>query len=163
MHKIVSALGLLFLVGCSTTGSFEKPSNDLVIRGDTGGVVSTYKTKALMAKESNHRVVIDGECSSSCLFYLSSYSSGRYCATERAKLGFHSIYFIDSVGNIIRTNPEELKEKSHKSTTEFLEVLHPELRNRYKSSGYPSVYSGASPTDLAIISGQEAINILGKC
>lgn len=162
MFKILKSFGLIssLLVGaCTTTGGYE--DKDFVIRGDTGGVVDLYKMRARKIHEDGRRVVVDGECSSACLFYLSSYSSGRYCATPRARIGFHAIYYVDRKWEIIRN--EEVKEKAVTATKELLDALHPKLRNRYLTSGYPSVYSGASPTKLEIIAGEEAVKLLGKC
>lgn len=149
-------VGLSFLIGCSST-----PGPDLVITGDSGGLVSAYKTRAMKAKEDNLRIVIDGTCYSACLYYLSTYSSNRHCATERASLGFHGTYYIDGSGNIVRS--VELDQLSIEQTNYFLDSLHPRLRDRYLSTGFPSVYQGDSPSDMSIISGQEAIKILGKC
>ena len=96
------------------------------------------------------------------MYLISSLSSSNVCATNRADLGFHSIYVITSgTREVIYT--KEVKEQSRQDTAVFLSLLPSGVRAKILSKGYPSVYKGDSPQKMTHIEGQEAMKLLGKC
>lgn len=162
MKKLLLAIGvvaqLAFIGGCVSTSEFG--STDFVVRHDDGGNVEQYKAKAQTLK--GKRIVVDGRCYSSCLFYLSSFSSGTYCATEKADLGFHSIYFVRTDNGVVLKG-SKYEEASKASTNAFLNSLTPKLRGYYKGKRIPSVYEGDEPTTVSHLKGKKAIELLGAC
>jgi hypothetical protein len=65
------------------------------IRKDYGGFIEQYKLKYAGIRDRGERVIIDGECNSSCTLVLGIVPLSRICVTPRARLGFH-MGFIDT-------------------------------------------------------------------
>ena len=61
----------------------------IYIRHDKGGDLAIYKIKAIVARELNLKIVIDGICASACTVLI-GLPRDQVCATERAELQFHS-------------------------------------------------------------------------
>lgn len=80
-----------------------------VIADDDGGYIHVYEERFRKVSETKDRVVIDGECSSSCTLVLSYVSLDRICVTPRAQLGFHAPTEEDDKGEWV-PSPEGVKE-----------------------------------------------------
>lgn len=158
-NVLIPALLGLSLVGCKSF-AYQPAPEDFVIRRDLGGEVLAYKTKANSLK--GKRVVVDGKCYSACMYLISDLSSGKYCATERADLGFHGAFYVSATSKRIRY-ADNLKERASAQTEEFLNLLPGKVRARLLESGYPSVYNGDSPDKVERITGEEAVSLLGRC
>lgn len=66
------------------------PSRALVITKDPGGVIVDFIKKYSTIRDSGEKVVVDGECDSSCTLFLGLLPASQYCVTRRAALGFHT-------------------------------------------------------------------------
>jgi hypothetical protein len=68
------------------------------IVNDKGGQVSKYVQAFARVRSTGERVVIDGDCLSSCTMVLGLVPSSQICATPRARFGFHAASILDDVG-----------------------------------------------------------------
>lgn len=66
------------------------PSHGLVINNDPGGVIVDFVKKYSDICDRGEKVVVDGECDSSCTIFLGILPKQSYCATPNALLGFHT-------------------------------------------------------------------------
>lgn len=66
------------------------PSHALVINNDPGGVIVDFVKKYSDIRDRGEKVVVDGECDSSCTLFLGILPKQSYCATPNALLGFHT-------------------------------------------------------------------------
>ena len=61
-----------------------------VIPDDPGGVIVDFVSKYSDMRDSEEKIVIDGECVSACTVLLGLLRPENICATPNAVLGFHS-------------------------------------------------------------------------
>jgi hypothetical protein len=84
--KALKALALAGLVMISTAS----PSRSLIIKDDPGGVIVDFVKKYSDIRDRGEKIVVDGECVSSCTLFLGIVPKQNYCVTPMAKLGFHT-------------------------------------------------------------------------
>jgi len=77
--------GLLMLCALSPA-----QANALIIKKDYGGIVVDFVKKYSDIRDRNEKVIVDGECDSSCTLFLGIVPKQNYCVTPNAKLGFHT-------------------------------------------------------------------------
>jgi hypothetical protein len=106
--KALKALALAGLVMISAVS----PSHALVITDDPGGVIVNFVKKYADIRDSGEKVVVDGECDSSCTLFLGLVPPKNYCITLNAKLGFHtaSLKVPQSDGTAKYTHAAEFSE-----------------------------------------------------
>jgi hypothetical protein len=86
---------ILFITGCSKT--YET----VTITVDLGGSISDYIKKYIKWEKEDKRVIIDGECDSSCTLMIGIINRDHICVTERASFQFHAAGFSDGMGRSI--------------------------------------------------------------
>lgn len=84
--KALKALALAGLVMIAAVS----PSRALIIKDDPGGIVVDFVKKYSDIRDRGERIVVDGECDSSCTIFLGIVPKQNYCITPNAKLGFHT-------------------------------------------------------------------------
>lgn len=137
-------------------------ANTFVVRGDTGGVLDDYKDRFKKFSSKNTLVIIDGVCASACTYVLTKSSNVRFCATPRAKLGFHKAFVKRGIhGDIVRT--KWAKDYSEKLWIDFLNDLPSPIADTLQQAKIPSVYQGSRPNQIFWIKGAEAQRLLGAC
>lgn len=67
----------------------EKRGDYLIIRRDRGGVMHEYMQRYLEIKNSDLKLAVDGECSSSCTLFMGYLPPENVCITKNAEFGFH--------------------------------------------------------------------------
>lgn len=85
----MKALKALVLAGLVMTAAVS-PSRALVIKDDHGGIIVDFVKKYSDIRDSGEKVVVDGQCVSSCTLFLGIVPRQNYCITANAKLGFHT-------------------------------------------------------------------------
>jgi hypothetical protein len=68
------------------------------IENDMGGSLGEYLLRFAAIRDSGQRVMIDGNCYSSCTIVTAMIPRDRICITERAVLGFHASWVDDDKG-----------------------------------------------------------------
>jgi hypothetical protein len=68
------------------------------IEEDMGGSMGEYLLKFAAIRDSGRRVMIDGNCFSSCTLVTAMIPRSRICITKRAALGFHASWVNDDEG-----------------------------------------------------------------
>jgi hypothetical protein len=111
---------LLLLVALALAWVFysaERSKSDVVIKNDRGGDVLRYYAKYQYLQARGERVVIDGDCLSSCTLVLGLIAKNQRCFTRKARFGFHAAW--DESGKTEVENPI--------GTAIFLAVYPPEI------------------------------------
>jgi hypothetical protein len=85
----MKALKILALAGLMLTAAVM-PSRALVINDDEGGVIVDFIKLYSDIRDTGEKIVVDGECDSSCTLFLGLVPKQNYCVTPNAKLGFHT-------------------------------------------------------------------------
>lgn len=134
---------------------------DFIIRYDNGGRVNDYIDKADKLRAKGLRVVIDGTCASACVIYLHQSLGLDYCATERAKVGFHVPVARRPMGHISRL-PSEVAE-AYRAGRQIVAGLPPILREEFALDRIPDANKGDDPDDLKWVSGKDAQRAIGAC
>ncbi|WP_051346582.1 hypothetical protein [Bradyrhizobium sp. th.b2] len=103
--KALKALALAGLVMIAAVS----PSHALIIKGDPGGIIVDFIKKYSDIRDSGERIVVDGECVSSCTIFLGLVPKQNYCITPNASLGFHtaSLRETEPDGTVKYTHAEE--------------------------------------------------------
>lgn len=89
--------------------SIAAPPGTYVIADDDGGYIDVYADRFRTIAKTHERIMIDGECASSCTLVLSYVALDRICVTPRARLGFHKPTEEDDEGNWV-SSPGGVKE-----------------------------------------------------
>ena len=89
---------LLFLGMALLALSAVTSNATLRIENDRGGQIGAYLKKFEKIKDSDEKVVIDGDCLSACTLILGLVSADRICVTPRARLGFHTAWKAGFIG-----------------------------------------------------------------
>lgn len=163
INKIIGiSLIALIIGGCTTTSNYFG-KNTMIIRQDNGGVVAQYKAKIFNFKQSGGtHVVIDGECYSACVLWLHRDFGLNVCATPNAKIGFHMPY---SVNQMTRQIDRSLNSALHSEIEGryIINGMPKPLKNYWNTNYMPSVYKGNAPSDMSIVSGYQAVDLVGDC
>jgi len=92
----------LLLLATLVALAFPAPAKaQIVIVNDNGGRIERYLNHYNLLRDSNKRVMILGDCISSCTLLLAVVPRERICAGSRARLGFHAPYNFDKFGQVI--------------------------------------------------------------
>ncbi|MGX9944889.1 hypothetical protein ACTG4Q_20720 [Bradyrhizobium denitrificans] len=96
--KALKALALAGLVMIAAVS----PSRALVIKNDEGGVIVDFVKKYSDIRDRGEKVIVDGECDSSCTIFLGIVPKKNFCITQNAKLGFHTALLrtVESDGSV---------------------------------------------------------------
>jgi hypothetical protein len=111
----------------------------MVITDDHGGRIFDYLSRVNEARAAHEHIIVDGECSSACILYLTLPS----CATPRAKLFFHSAHSPDG-------------EISVEGSNLYLSLLPWKIQEAVRRRG------GLTPVGWWI-KGREAQALIGAC
>jgi hypothetical protein len=74
-------------------------SADTRIQNDMGGPIGKYLLMFAGIRDSEERVIIDGNCFSACTLVTAIVPRQRICITKRAALGFHAGWVEDFAGS----------------------------------------------------------------
>lgn len=98
----------LALAGLVMTAAVS-PSHALVIEKDPGGVIVDFVKRYSNIRDSGEKVVVNGECDSSCTIFLGIVPKKNVCITSNAKLGFHtaSLRTVEPDGSVTWSHAEE--------------------------------------------------------
>lgn len=67
------------------------PANaKVIIKEDLGGAIVNYIKKYSDLRDSGEKLVIAGDCASSCTLFLGILPKSQYCVAPKGVLGFHS-------------------------------------------------------------------------
>jgi hypothetical protein len=66
------------------------PSHALIIKDNPGGVIVNFIKKYSDIRDRGEKIVVDGDCVSSCTTFLGIVPKQNYCVTPIARLGFHT-------------------------------------------------------------------------
>ena len=116
----------------------------MIITNDPGGYTYEYIARAHELAAHHETVIIDGFCASGCTFYT---SIPNVCATDKARLFFHSSYFL---------KPDGRRVYDPKGTAAQMRVFPERVRQAVKARG------GLTPAGWWI-TGQEAVELVGPC
>ena len=97
---------LISLVFAGVSCNAEQAKSDVLIKNDGGGDILQYIAKYLYLQLRGERVVIDGDCLSSCTLALGLLAKEQRCFTSEARLGFHAAWMgfvTNRIGNPLGT------------------------------------------------------------
>jgi hypothetical protein len=83
--RLFALVGMLLWAGLTLPASAQTRIED-----DMGGSLGRYLLRFAAIRDAGERVVIDGNCFSSCTLVTALIPKDRVCITERAALGFHA-------------------------------------------------------------------------
>ena len=85
-------------------GALEQPAKaDIRIQHDMGGEIERYMRALMAIRDSGEKLVIDGDCFSSCTLFTAMIPVERVCVTRRARLGFHAAKRADGSGRQVES------------------------------------------------------------
>ncbi len=97
--------GLLLLCAAILAICGASPASATMrIYEDRGGQIGYYLEAFARLRSSGERVVVDGNCFSACTLLLGAIPRNRFCATARARFGFHAAWMPDGDGRPV-TSP----------------------------------------------------------
>jgi hypothetical protein len=83
--RLFALVGIFLWAGLTLPASAQTRIED-----DMGGSLGQYLLRFAAIRDAGERVIIDGNCFSSCTLVTALIPKNRVCITERAALGFHA-------------------------------------------------------------------------
>lgn len=159
-HRIIGPLaGLFFLSGIlfAAVRTHELIlANTVTITWDGGGKLSDFVVKYNAMRQEGKRLVIDGPCISACTLALGLIPPSHMCVTPYAKIGIHSAYTRDFLGNT-----EFSGEGTRLEWHIYPENLRALLRTKYHWDGDDS--STSEHPEVIFIEGDELATLVKPC
>lgn len=137
--------GLLML--CALTPASAKT----IITEDTGGLIVNYIRKYSDMRDTGEKVVIDGTCASSCTLLLGLLRPENFCATPKAKLGFHS-----AIGVRVEEGKEPVRTHAAEMSVLMFSIYPGKIRSILHKRGWDG-YVGAAHPELIWISAKQIV------
>ncbi len=88
----------LLLCAAIVLSAMSSAKADMRIAEDRGGQIGKYLQAFAAVRSTGERVVVDGNCLSACTLVLGVVPRSRFCATSRARFGFHAAWMPDEDG-----------------------------------------------------------------
>lgn len=140
---MVIVLVYVFVALGVTSAKAEPPDNRavFVLKDSPGGALAEFTLLALTLEQNKSRVIIDGQCASSCTILFAAVYDLDICVTNTAVLRFHYPYTVHNNGKSV-VYTDGAKETSRVIGKTWFSMLPTKLQKLAPLSKWPSVYNG---------------------
>jgi hypothetical protein len=150
--KSLALAGVLLL--CALTPAASKT---ITITNDDGGIVVSYIRKYSDIRDAGEKVVVDGNCISSCTLLIGLLRPENVCVTDNAVFGFHSASLKRKVkGQDVYVHAPEM--------SEMMYSLYPgDVRQLLRARGWDGYLTDNAHPDIIWVSGSALKSIVREC